>query len=240
MHISRRRLLLSAGGITAVGAVATLVLGTTFGFFSSTPGAQSSTFNAAKITLTNGTYTDCSFGGASSPGTMVPGDTLSNCVLPVTYSASSSVSAWVSLDVRIQYPTAGIAAYGGDNIHGLTFTIKDNETAPVTFTTPTTASYTGGDCPALDTCWQSIDQLAAVGGGAHNGNTAFAPGDTVTWTAAPSFPTTVGNTFQSGQATIVLSAHAVQDTNNGSISAPACTVGTTCDQAANAAWPVWS
>jgi hypothetical protein len=233
------QLLLGAGLLAGVGAIVALVTGVTFGLFSGTANGNTNSFTAGTLTLTRTTNSSCTYGNP----TLLPGDAITSCQLGVTYAGSSP--GFAALDVKIEGPTNGSLFYG-DNSHGLTFTVTDGEGTAKTFTVPTGAGYTGGDCAGGDTCWKAVDLLAASNSGSSPdaNSTTFNGGDTATWTVQPSFPSSVGNsfggdTFQGGSTTITLTAHAVQTRNNGALTG--CTVGNECDQTApGVSAPAWS
>ena len=89
MHLSRKRLLASAGGITAVAAAATLILGATLGLFSATPQTETNNFTSGTVTLTSDATGQCVV-----PPHIVPGD-FGTCTFVATYTGN--VSAFVGL-----------------------------------------------------------------------------------------------------------------------------------------------
>jgi len=117
MKFSRNRLLVVAGGITTIGAAATLIAGTTFGFFSASAAPQTtpqfvagtvSIGQSASFTCTVGTGSQFATGPSNNGGNIEPGDASpdfgsagslsgSACSFPFTYTGS--VPAYLGLDV---------------------------------------------------------------------------------------------------------------------------------------------
>jgi hypothetical protein len=224
MRLSRKRLLLSAGGITAVGAVATLMLGATFGLFSATTPTQTNTFTAGTVTLAQSAVTSCTVSNIQ------PGDS-GSCHFTVTYGGSVSSGAWLGVDLALTSPVAGspVQAYAPGNagatpaaaaglydstVNGLQFTITDNQGSPVTYMTGTSWNGLGtsGTTP-------SINQLLV-------NTAAFTSSTSVIFTIAWSLPSTANNAYQGAASTITMLVHAVQAGNNGSTGA--CSTGHTC------------
>src|SRR5579863_830375 len=103
----RKRLALAGAIITAIGAVATLVVGFTFGLFSDTESGGSNSFTAGTVTVTTTTPASVT----CTITNMVPGDASTN--FSPTYSNSSdtpctynvkytgSASAWLGVDMTV-------------------------------------------------------------------------------------------------------------------------------------------
>jgi hypothetical protein len=224
MKTIRRRLVLVAGGVTALALSSTLVAGTTFGFFSSRPGAETNSFASGTVTLSS-TVT-----GACTVTNMAPGDS-SSCTLGTTYSGS--LSAYVAVDVLIetQGGSGGTALYNPGGSNGLTVAITDNQGSPVTYVVPTTSEAAGvGNCPSSGgwTCYELDNELL--------GTAAFASGSTDTITTAVALPTAAGNGYQGGQANVILTAHAVQSKNNTISCTTTATAGHSCTPSGSFAW----
>jgi len=211
MKISRKRLLISAGGITAVGAVATLVLGSTLGLFSATQTSGPNTFTAGTVTLTNPTTVACTVGpmapGDSSTGysPAITGQTDSPtapCTFAVTYGGN--LPAYLGVDIAI----TGTSLYDGTS-SGLQLEISDGTTSY------TTSGAING----------TTDLLVSKTPDAASSNTVH------TLTVNYALPTAAGNAYQGLSSTITLTIHAVQSGNNNFVGA--CTAGSTCGTAAN-------
>lgn len=209
-----------------MGAIGTLVMGVTFGFFSSQVPPQSGTFSAGTITLSSGASTSCTYGAAA----IEPGDSLAPCVLEADYSGS--LPAWVALDIKVTtssgsggdylYNPAGDASAGGGP--GLTFSVSDGHGDGYSAPAGSGGSYL------------TPNELAATDA---SGATVFNSGDKVTFTLSPSFLSSNGNNYQGGSVTFTITAHAVQTRNNGSISG--CSIGSECDSTSpGAGAPAWS
>jgi predicted ribosomally synthesized peptide with SipW-like signal peptide len=85
----KKRLLIAASGLTALGAAGAMVAGVTFGLFSSTPTSESNSFTAGTVTLSSDATGVCTI------PTLVPGDS-GTCTFVATYSGN--VPAFVGLD----------------------------------------------------------------------------------------------------------------------------------------------
>ncbi|HZS13688.1 MAG TPA: TasA family protein [Candidatus Dormibacteraeota bacterium] len=206
--MSKKRLLLTAGGITTVAAAGMLVAGTTFGLFSSTPASESNNFTAGTVTLSSDATGVC-----STATNIAPGDG-SACTFKASYNGS--LDAFLGLDVLIetQHATAsgsGGTAHGGTNLYkptdssnDLQVTITDDKA--VSYTVPTVATTCVG-APAGSTCYELDNELVS--------STADAGGSTTnhTFTVTWSLPSSAGNGYQGGTAQVILTAHAVQAAN---------------------------
>lgn len=90
MRLNKKRLLVAASGMTALGAAATLVAGVTFGFFSATTSPSTSTLSAGTVTLgastatTTCTVSDIAPGDSSSGYTGVTSGLVTNASPDVT------------------------------------------------------------------------------------------------------------------------------------------------------------
>lgn len=196
MHISRKRLLVSAGGITAAGAVAALVVGSTLGLFSSTPASETNSFAAGTVTLSSDAT-----GACTTTTNIAPGDG-GTCTFKATYSGS--LPAYIGLNVLIetQAGSGGTKLYNpADSTKDLSVTISDGLT---TYTIPATATTCSG-APAGSTCYELDNELVSD---------TPASGGTTTWTTTWSLPTASGNGYQGGAAQVILTAHAVQSAHN--------------------------
>ena len=231
MKVSRKRLLLTAGGITAVGAVATLVLGSTLGLFSATTTQGPNTFVAGTVSLTQSATTTCSTSnivpGDASTG-WTPAGTLQQCKFTVTYNngSSSTTPAWLGLDVSVASthvgvtqtpngggtpPTAAGGLYDGTS-SGLQFLVSDGTTSYLSGTTWHDTTAASGTAPSETNLLVS--------------STAVPQGTAVTFTVDYALPSTASNAYQQAGSSMTLTVHAVQSQHNGSTGA--CTVGNPC------------
>jgi hypothetical protein len=208
MRLSKKRLLIAAGGITAVGAATTLVAGVTFGLFSAKLAqSPSNTFAAGTVTLAQTASTSCTIGqapsepmeagdastGFSTPGTDPP------CTFSVNYSGS--LGAFIGLGlVASPLPTGGL--YDG-TATGLQFQISDG-----------THSYTTGGAINTNSSTSPLYVSTDATPASH------------TFTVNYGLPLGATNAYQGLSTTLTITVYAVQDSNNGS--AAACTAGTAC------------
>ena len=240
----KRRLLLAAGSAATLGAVATLVSGVTFGLFSSSATPQVNNFAAGTVTLATDSSAPTPVTAACTYTNLAPGDAMTPCKLKVVYSGS--LDAYVAVDVTITTTAGtitsavplynpGAATPPGPGLAVTSF--QDDETA--SYTVPSTA-LSAAACTAISPtatkCYQSLNELAQNTTVADA--TTWKNGDAGTFTFTPTTPFSInnGNPYQGSSATVTLAAHATQVANNGSISSPACTVGTTCSAAGNPTW----
>ena len=104
MRLNKKRLLVAASGMTALGAAATLVAGVTFGFFSATTTPSTSTLSAGTVTLDNSTssttctVSDIAPGDSSSGYTGVTPGVVTNGSSTVT-STGTAVGEFVGWSV---------------------------------------------------------------------------------------------------------------------------------------------
>jgi hypothetical protein len=174
------------------------------------------------------------------------------CSFQVTYGGS--ISAYVGLDVLIvtKAGSGGTTLYDGTNSTGLTFKITDDDTAPAppggnSYGLPLTVNAgqkltttqcigTGpGDLgePTGSVCYQALDELAAHGADV----TTFMNTNEVTWTVTPSFPKTVGSTYEGATASLTLTALAVQAPANPlPATCTTSTIGQSCPASGSFAW----
>ncbi len=232
--MSKKRLLLTAGGMTTVAAAGMLVAGTTFGLFSAVSTSQSGTFTAGTVTLSQPAAMTCTI------GPLVPGDNTGTCAFDVTYGGN--VSANLALDVTTagtggtspttpQYSgtpdyASGAPALFDGTAHGLQLTVKDGTTTLVNGvsykdTTGTSKDLQGGTPPLAN-------GSGAASGGVNDLllSSAEAPSGpahhiVVSW----SLPSAADNSYQAATSTLTLLVHAAQSSHN---SAAACTVGNQC------------
>jgi len=214
--IGKKRLLAAAGAISAVGAVATLVAGVTFGLFNSSQ-AQTNSFTAGQVSLTQGASSTCAV------NSLMPGDS-GTCTLIANYSGAS---AYEALDILIatKAGSGGTSALYTPAGGGLGVTINDGTTA---YTVPTVATacaapYNVGGY----TCYELKNELLRVTGASVASNT---------FTTSYDLPAATGNAYQTATAAIVLNAHAVQSANNTLDCSSAPAAGSSCTPQNSFSW----
>lgn len=223
MHFLRQRRVLMAGALLlALGSFVTLATGITFGLFSSAPSPETNQFTAGTVSLTT------SATGACDAVTLAPGDSPTPCTFQATYSGS--LSAYLALDVLVetQAGSGGTPLYNPSGTDGLTVSVSDNQTSPVTYTMPTTPTSCPSGAPAGSTCYELADELVGTG--------AFTNGFSVTFTTTTSLPLAAGNGYQGGGAEVILTAHAVQAANNPLACTSTPTAGQSCTPSGSFAW----
>ncbi len=192
-------------------AIGTLAAGLVAGFASAAgdlagPGTGSASTGSVTLALNAPATRTCGY-GFLLPGDLTGGVT---CSLSVTYTGS--LPAFVSLTIAVQSSAGpgGRPLFDGSGTAGLTLSVSDGHHS---YTVPAGPGSAGGACPPGHTCWTAANDLAAWYSGSQP-TLAFTSGDVVTFTMTPSFPSTAGNAFQGGSATITLSAQAVQTPAN--------------------------
>ena len=211
MKISRKRLLISAGGFTAVAAVGALVVGSTLGLFSSTQTSGASTFTAGTVTVNTPVTVACNVGpmapGDSSTGyTPTPAGQTDAQTAPCTFSVkyAGNLPAYIGVDVAV----TGTSLYDG-TATGLQLQLSDGTTSYTT-----TGALNG-----------TSNLLVSTTPDAGSSNT------THTLTLNYALPTAAGNSYQGLASTLTFTIHAVQSGNNNFVGG--CTAGHTCGTAAN-------
>ncbi|MHB8680543.1 MAG: TasA family protein [Acidimicrobiales bacterium] len=222
MRFARRRILLAVSAMATMGAASTLVAGTTFGFYSSKPGSESNSFTSGTVTLAS-TVT-----GACTVTSMAPGDSPAACTFVTTYSGSLTAYLAVDVVIETQAGSGGTDLYNPGGSNGLTVTVADNQTAPVTYTVPTTSTTCPGSAPGGSTCYELDNELL--------GTSTYANGATDTISTSVALPTAAGNGYQGGAAQVLLTAHAVQSKNNALACTTTATAGHSCTPSGSFAW----
>jgi hypothetical protein len=207
---TKKRLALAAGLLAALGAVATLVAGTTFGLFSASGSSGANSFTSGTVTVGTGSPTSvtCTITnivpGDSSAGAPIGNKADTTCTYNVKYTGS--VSAWLGVDVAV---TNGSTALYDDTATGLQLYLKDatpttylTSTAPTAGTTFTSQAGTATSLPTGSTPDLLVSTTAATT------NTA------VSFTLDYALPIASGNSYQGGSASVTLTFHAVQSGNN--------------------------
>jgi hypothetical protein len=161
------------------------------------------------------------------------GSALQSCTLSVSYIGT--VPAWLSLGILVETrPGTGLGSlplYDPGSGSGLTMTVGDNQTPPVSYEVPTAATACPSTAAPGSTCYALDDLLTSASAFTR---TNSRPLDFI---LAPSFGTTVGKAFQGGGATVVLTANAVQAQANPLPSAcSASTVGKPCPPQGTFSW----
>jgi hypothetical protein len=218
MRISKKRLLLSAGGITTVGAIAALTLGATFGLFSATSPSQNPSFTAGTVTLTQPVDKACTITN------IVPGDSnaaVSTCTFTTSYTGN--VPAYLGLDVSIASAAANSVppGYGyaaptplplyDASAAGIQLTVSDGTTTYLNGTTVNAANLANNS---------GVTSLLVSTTPDPGGSTAH------TFTVGYSMPLSSQNAYQGASATLTLVLHAVQSAHQGSVAS--CNAGRTC------------
>ena len=217
--------------IVIVVAAGALITGVATAFFSQSK-SQPGSVAIARVTLGADAPASATCGFSS----LAPGDLtgVPACGLAIQYVGSTPGYVALSVEIQSRAGVGGTPLYDGSNATGLTFSISDGHAS---YEVPTGPGSTGGSCPAGFTCWTASDDLAAWYSGSIPGLAFTGASAPVTWTVSPSFPTTVGNAYQGGSATLILTAHAVQTSPNPLPSACSlATVGQDCPSSGGFTW----
>lgn len=224
--IGKKRLALVAGSVTAAGAVATLVAGTTFGLFSATPSSSTAnTFATGTVSIGNPVSTACTITD------MVPGDESTGFVAysgdGVTGNNQSSKDLQCKFQVQYTgsvpaYIGLGTAASGNLPLKWeLASATSDNNT-PTTPTQAPGSTYTSTAAGSINANSASSPLYVAKDAGTANSAT----GDKYyTFYVDYALATAYSAQTNTG-ASLTLTVYAVQAGNNGDGSS--CVVGSSC------------
>jgi Camelysin metallo-endopeptidase len=199
----KKRITLGSGALATVGAVATLVAGVTFGFFSASQGSSTSNFATGTVSIGSPANTVCSITN------MVPGDNsvgytpdnpnrtnakLAHCVFSVTYTGS--VPAYIGLSTSLNTGAGTLAS-------ALQWEISDG-----------VASYTSGGTINTNSASNPLYVATDAGGS----NTVH------TFTVDYALPDSVTSQTLTAAA-LSMTVYAVQQGNNGT---GVCVAGSQC------------
>lgn len=210
----RNRLLLIAGSLTALGAIAALGVGATFGLFSATAPGQTDKFTAGKVTLTQTASSACTVShmapgdgtaGYPNPARTNPAD--ATCTMTVKYTGT------VPADLGLNVTLSGSGLY---NSTATGLQLKVTDTGSTKYMTGTTlgGAATTGVTPSAS------NLLIAAN---------VSPTASYTFTVNYALPESAGNAFQTKTTTVNLKVHAVQYANNGAkATVTACAKGKKC------------
>ncbi len=253
---AKRRLVLLTATATTLGAVATLATGVTFGLFSASVTSAPNEFSSGSVTLGTPTQVTCHISGMlpgeSSVGAPIGNNADETCTYDVTYTGTTD--AYLAVDISVYNPDAGtepslydgsdsgLQLYLADSTNDVTYVTGDEPgdlTKGTTFvadtggadgtvtTLPLNTPPTGPtDAPVYDSTQDLLSTTSAVGAGA-----------TVELNLDYAIPTGSA-AFNGGDADVVLTIHAVQDTDSNIL---ACTnvtpaLGTQCLAGPGFAW----
>jgi hypothetical protein len=251
---AKRRLVLISATATSLGAVATLATGVTFGLFSASVTSAPNEFSSGSVTLGTPTQVTCSISG------MLPGESSANapignnadetCTYDVTYTGTTD--AYLAVDISVYNPSttapdlydgsdSGLQLYLADTTNDVTYVTGDTGDDPTNGTT--FLADTGAGTPTLTTLplntrptgsppvYNSTEDLLSTAA-------PVAAGATVQLNLDYAIPTGSA-AFNGGDADVVLTIHAVQDTDANvlactTIATP--TVGAQCLAGDGFAW----
>jgi hypothetical protein len=226
---AKRRLVLISATATTLGAVATLATGVTFGLFSASVTSTPNEFSSGSVTLGTPTQVACSISGMlpgdSSTGAPIGSNADAACTYDVTYTGTTD--AYLAVDISVYNPSttapdlydgsdSGLQLYLADTTNAVTYVtgdtvadptqgtvfLADTGTTPVQTTLPlNTRPTTVGGSPVYDSTMDLLSTAAPVASGA-----------TVQLNLNYAIPTGSG-AFNGGDADVVLTIHAVQDTS---------------------------
>jgi hypothetical protein len=213
---------LAAAAATFLMSLATLAAGVTFGLYSSTPGPETNNFTAGNVTLASNASGACNVTAAA------PGDGPTTCTFQASYTGSMSAYLALNVVVETQAGSGGTPLYNPSGSNGMTVSIADNQSTPVTYTVPTTPTTCPTGAPSGSTCYELDNELVGTGG--------YASGTNVTFTTTANFPLAQGNGYQNGAAQVILTAHAVQAAHNTLACSSTPTAGQPCTPSGSFAW----
>jgi hypothetical protein len=222
--IGKKRLLTAASAVTAMGAVATLVAGVTFGLFSASDTSGGISVTAGTVSVGAGTPTSVT----CTTTNLVPGDSssgfgsLSATETQCTYNVKYTGSEPAYLGVDIAVTNGATTLYDSTGTTGLQYLVKAGS---VTYMNGTSYKDEAG-----------ASQSVVAGTPVANLLVSTTPATTNT---AVSFTIDYGlllavTGHQGGSSTITLTFHAVQS-DNQTLPA-ACAAGEQCNSTATFAW----
>lgn len=199
----KKRLLLSAGGITAVGAVATLALGATFGLFSASVSSSGNTFTAGTVTMQSPMTSTCTVSDIK------PLDS-GTCTFTAAYGGADAAN--LGLDVLVApgtEPGSVPECYGAAVVNAPATGLYDDSAngLQVSITDSNSTSYTGLSLGSASS--HTNDLLVAK---------ATTSTSSITFTLHWSMPDNgcVENNYQGENSSFTFTVHAVQSAHNAS------------------------
>ena len=231
---AKKRLAIIGAAAATIGAAGTLAGGLTFGLFSASGSSGSNTFTSGTVSIGTGTGTSVTCNitnmvpGDSSSGAPIGGRADTPCTYNVNYTGTAS--AYLAVDVAVN--NVGSPALYDGSATGLQLYLTDgSSTTYLTSTAPTggttfTAEGTPGAPASL------LPSVPAA-------NLLVSPVATTTTTAVSftlnyAVPIATGNTYQGGSATVKLTFHAVQASNQ--VIPGDCAAGHQCNGTATFVW----
>jgi hypothetical protein len=190
--------------------------GATSGLFGAASPSQTDTYQSGTVTM-NSTGTS----GTCTAAALVPNGSATTCTLQVSYSGN--LPGWMGLDIFIATSPGG----GGENLYNPgasdnppVFRVSDANA--VTYTLPSTAlsSCPSGPYITFAKCYQTTSPLLVT---TAPFTSSSAP---ATFTISVTVPTNNGTNYQGATAAVVITAHAVQASNNGTTTS--CSAGSGC------------
>ena len=240
MRTSKRALVAGSGAL-AVGAVALIVAGPTFGFFSAKQTSGSNVFTAGTVVVgPSGTADYVCTIHPMSPGDTQASPTDHQCTFHVEYTGN--VPAWLGLDLavtgtagtsQVPYgataaPTAALGLFDGTST-GLQLLVKD--TGGTSFVEGGTATAPGTDYHDTADVATGFPFTAGTADGALKDLLVAADvtgPKSFTFTVTYELPTSATNAYQGASTTLVLTFHAVQYDNNPATGGKCTHLGAVC------------
>lgn len=242
MRISKKRMLIAGSGLLGVGAVAMIVAGSTFGFFSASTNSGTNKFTAGTVVVksTSAGSVVCTVHPMSPGDNATTGTNHAICKFEVTYTGS--VPAWLGLDVAVTgtqgtsptpygsttAPTAVKGLFNGTATKGLSLLVGDTKSTD--FVSNSTKSGVGVDYFATTGAATSFPLNATATGAVKDllvGSDISGP-TTYTFSVTYSLPTAATNAYQAAATKLVFTFHAVQFNNNAATGGKCTTLGAMC------------
>ncbi len=204
--------LLVAGSIVAL--VLSFSGGVALGLLSSRSTLHHDAFSSGTVSLSS------SAGSSCLASNLLPGATPASCTLTANYQGTAP--GYLGIDVLIETKSGngGTKLYNpSDQVHALQVSVTS--AAPsVTFTVPTIATTCPSGAPSGSTCYEIDHELVST----TPLTAATAP---VTFSTSVSLPSGTTTGYRGGTAQVIVTAHAVQSSHNGSTAS--CVAGSRCD-----------
>ncbi len=208
-------------GTVATLAAGCVLAGATLALFSSTPGAEGNTVTAGTVSLSAGSSGACTVTG------LMPGDSPAPCSFTTTYTGSAPAFLGLDFLIQTQAGSGGTPLYNPPSSNnGVTVTVTDNQGSGITYTVPTGQTTCPNGAPKGSTCYALANELVSTA--------PVSSSAAVTFSTAVSLPMSAGNGYQGGGLQVILSAHAVQSSNQ--ILPTGCTAGSVCGPTGSFSW----
>ena len=204
--------------LLVAGTIVALVLsfsgGVALGLLSTRSTLHHDAFSSGTVSLSSTAGSSC------VASNLLPGAIPASCTLTATYQGT--VPGYLGIDILIETKSGngGTKLYNpSDSIHALQVSVT-SATPLVTFTVPTIATICPSTSPPGSTCYEIDHELVST-------TPLTAASAPVTFSTSVSLPSGTTTGYRGGTAQVIVTAHAVQSSHNGSTAL--CVAGSRCD-----------